>query len=527
LLHLYTKNSLSRAHADEPLREGHIHISAPHIYGCIVEALHVTPNSSISFLNIGSGTGYLSSIVAHIVGSTGICYGIEINRQAYEHGVSSVNRWKEENDHVELPLLEFIRGNGLNIDAKVGEAIHGFDRIYVGAAVERSKLNELASLLRLGGILVGPGMFMMLNEINPGLCVTFVLRLLTRVWNFVYVLLQPKVDDELLQVTRVRNSNDTLITVPRSIRGGPPTLSEEFTEHVVTGVRFASLVHSPSMPTVIHSRIWGPSLHKHYPETFRNSCKEILLCSQASMYQPPPIVPIVREESTINVASQLPKSIWLEILTYTHRDWFEQPQPEAEVLRRRLEQEQLAAQRADEARREAEMRLRMMERERDGYRRLALRTQARLQTILNERGDASSNVNEPEDMLTDDETSQILSRFSRSRVVLSLSGMNALIRQFQQELSDDDQDDEIDDDEENSSADDHTNHTDIGAETLDDVSQSNSGDNNSDGLDTSSSESILPTVHVSHSSDTSSMMTISRPSRTISVSSDDMKISQI
>jgi protein-L-isoaspartate O-methyltransferase len=127
-----------------------------------VEALHITPKSSMSFLNIGSGTGYLSSIVAHILGTTGMCYGIELSRQAYEHGLVSVDRWKGENDQIELPLMEFIHGNGLNIETKIGEASHGFDRIYVGAAIERSKLMELASLLRFGGILVVPGRYLLL-----------------------------------------------------------------------------------------------------------------------------------------------------------------------------------------------------------------------------------------------------------------------------------------------------------------------------------------------------------------------------
>lgn len=153
----FPQSSLSRAHLDEPIREGQIHISAPHIYGCIVEALHVTPNSSMSFLNIGSGTGYLSTIVARMLGPTAMCYGIELSRPAYDHGIVSVNRWKEDNAEAELPLMEFIHGNGLLIDTTTGEATHGFDRIYVGAAIDRSKLSELASLLRLGGILVGPG----------------------------------------------------------------------------------------------------------------------------------------------------------------------------------------------------------------------------------------------------------------------------------------------------------------------------------------------------------------------------------
>ena len=57
------------AHMDQPLREGNLHISAPHIYGSVLEALELRPNSSLSFLNLGSGTGYLSCIVASILGS--------------------------------------------------------------------------------------------------------------------------------------------------------------------------------------------------------------------------------------------------------------------------------------------------------------------------------------------------------------------------------------------------------------------------------------------------------------------------
>lgn len=43
------------AYADAPLRSGFVHLSAPHIYGCVAEALELKPGAS--FLNIGSGTG--------------------------------------------------------------------------------------------------------------------------------------------------------------------------------------------------------------------------------------------------------------------------------------------------------------------------------------------------------------------------------------------------------------------------------------------------------------------------------------
>jgi protein-L-isoaspartate O-methyltransferase len=63
------QDNLHVAHSDLPLREGSVHISAPHMYGSVLEALELQNNSPLSFLNAGSGTGYLSCIVATILGS--------------------------------------------------------------------------------------------------------------------------------------------------------------------------------------------------------------------------------------------------------------------------------------------------------------------------------------------------------------------------------------------------------------------------------------------------------------------------
>ena len=64
-----------------------MHISAPHIYGSVVEALELRPNSSLSFLNIGCGTGYLTCIVAEILGPTSTHYSVDIHEDVVDHSL--------------------------------------------------------------------------------------------------------------------------------------------------------------------------------------------------------------------------------------------------------------------------------------------------------------------------------------------------------------------------------------------------------------------------------------------------------
>jgi len=126
-----------------PIRAGMLHLSAPGIYGLAVEALDF--KAGHSFLNVGSGTGYVSAIAAKLLGPTSIHYGIEIQQQLVEYSAEKLKAF-------ELPEVQLICGDCFDIDPSVSMA---FDRIYVGAGAA-DNANFLMRMLTVGGILVGP-----------------------------------------------------------------------------------------------------------------------------------------------------------------------------------------------------------------------------------------------------------------------------------------------------------------------------------------------------------------------------------
>ena len=93
-------------------------------------------------------------------------------------------------------------------------------------------------------------------------------------------------------------------------------LNGEYTSQILSGVRFAPLQVKPAVTTVIPSNVWSPSVQQGYPSEFKRASRNLLLCSNSQLVQP---LPVPRQEDRFNVAAMLPKTIWLEILSYTHR----------------------------------------------------------------------------------------------------------------------------------------------------------------------------------------------------------------
>nr|XP_058898647.1 protein-L-isoaspartate O-methyltransferase domain-containing protein 1 isoform X2 [Kogia breviceps] len=201
----YLEGYRDNAYKDLAWKHGNIHLSAPCIYSEVMEALKLQPG--LSFLNLGSGTGYLSTMVGLILGhlhrqriprfpAPGLSAELWTLRilqagqqagylitQCLPHASSSVGTRSPSSAclRLKLPFLTlahttqssssglylpcfhfgerfefcepaFVVGNCLQIASDS----HQYDRVYCGAGVQKDHEQHMKILLKVGGILVMP-----------------------------------------------------------------------------------------------------------------------------------------------------------------------------------------------------------------------------------------------------------------------------------------------------------------------------------------------------------------------------------
>ena len=141
---------LSQAYMDEPFLSGKFHLSAPHLYAQVLEALDLKPGQR--FLNLGSGTGYLSHVVAAIVTSRGACHGVEQHASLVEF---ASGRCAAVEALRELNWLTFVHGDAFGVE--LADDDDAYDRIYIGGGVSAPAVERFRELLKPdGGVLVVP-----------------------------------------------------------------------------------------------------------------------------------------------------------------------------------------------------------------------------------------------------------------------------------------------------------------------------------------------------------------------------------
>jgi protein-L-isoaspartate(D-aspartate) O-methyltransferase len=124
-----------------PIGQGQT-ISQPLTVAFMLELLK--PKEGQKILDIGSGSGWTSAMLAEIVGPTGQVFAIERIPQLYEFGQKNAAKYKFDN-------LEFICADGTKGLPKQAP----FDRIQVAAAAAEIPA-DLKKQLKVGGRLVIP-----------------------------------------------------------------------------------------------------------------------------------------------------------------------------------------------------------------------------------------------------------------------------------------------------------------------------------------------------------------------------------
>ena len=144
-----------------------VHLSAPSIYATSLEALELHPG--LSFLNIGSGTGYFSAIVARLIGRHAPHHAIELRASLVEMARSLAAQDGFFGGAGRGRAGGSAGGGGAGGDSGAGgggggptfhhgsvheinvQASMAFDRVYVGAGASLEERNFVLSLLRIGG----------------------------------------------------------------------------------------------------------------------------------------------------------------------------------------------------------------------------------------------------------------------------------------------------------------------------------------------------------------------------------------
>jgi protein-L-isoaspartate O-methyltransferase len=285
------------AYADRPYRSPQripngtavpraIHLSAPGIYARCIEHLDLKPG--LSFLNVGSGTGYLSAVVASLIGPHAIHHGIELRTSlvelsrtlAAERGLSSI---------------VFHNRSFRAVDPK---ASMKFDRIWLGAASNAEERTLAAQLLKIGGLCVGP------FECESG---EQHLSKLERCG--AHELLTPADRESELPI-RLCWAGDVRVRQTRYLRVSFSPLLRELRE--LRDVAHDVLAE-PHEPLVLRAPVWGSSVPAAFPPSFLHTAAILFLG-------------VTRDVGSL--CAKIPWDLWtMHVLPHVPHDAFEPDEP--------------------------------------------------------------------------------------------------------------------------------------------------------------------------------------------------------
>jgi len=151
--HMFLPDAISvqQAYKDDPiLYDDLFHQSAPHMYAfCMINLEMNVHNKISSFLSIGSGTGYLSVLVAVMQQWVGVNHGIELKEKLVSFSRERIKAFAQKCNV--KSNIEIFSGNCFT--TKLPQK---YDRIYVGAGCTEETLPKLLSFLEDEGRMLVP-----------------------------------------------------------------------------------------------------------------------------------------------------------------------------------------------------------------------------------------------------------------------------------------------------------------------------------------------------------------------------------
>ncbi|XP_064621451.1 protein-L-isoaspartate(D-aspartate) O-methyltransferase-like isoform X2 [Lineus longissimus] len=139
-------------YADSPQSIGYaVTISAPHMHAHALELLSNQLKEGNAALDVGSGSGYLTACMAHMVGNTGKVVGIDHIDELVNESISNIRKNEKTAAFLESGTLKLVSGDG-----RLGYPQDGpYDAIHVGAAAAQLP-KALEEQLKPGGRLICP-----------------------------------------------------------------------------------------------------------------------------------------------------------------------------------------------------------------------------------------------------------------------------------------------------------------------------------------------------------------------------------
>ncbi len=121
-------------------------ISQPMVVAFMLELLD--PKEGHNILDVGSGSGWTTALLSHIVGKKGKVVALERIKELVEFGKNNVDK----HGFVKEGIAEFYQGDG----SKGFSDKAPYDRILVSASIAEEVPKELKDQLKLGGKIVIP-----------------------------------------------------------------------------------------------------------------------------------------------------------------------------------------------------------------------------------------------------------------------------------------------------------------------------------------------------------------------------------